>query len=136
MVTSMVRWEDVQDTIGRPLTTAEQKQVELWIADAEVLITAELGAEVQIDRPVLEMVVREAVALRLRRPDGDGGPSSITVTADDGSVTRRYGENDPEGAGDATKVWWFRDIWWTWLSPALSEPTSAAFTIHPGRPSR
>ena len=125
MISSGVTSDDVEKSIGRPLTPAEQAQVVIWVKEAETLIGIRLGFDANLNDDVLSMVVREAVIVRIQRGK-TGGASSITVAVDDSNVTRRYDENTTT-AGSA---WWFLPEWWEWLSP---ETETSAFTIRPGR---
>lgn len=62
---------DVATTLGRPINTDEEiSQVNDWIADAEVIISARLGDLSTLDSQILRMVVKESVARRVRNPEG------------------------------------------------------------------
>lgn len=118
---AVATWQQVQTALGRPISTeAEQEQVTWWLTGIEMLIRSRLGDLTLIDQDTLVYVEVEAAAEKARRHGTR--ESSITVTADDGSVTRRY-ENQVSD-GDIT------DYWWNLLSPASA---SAAFTINPIR---
>lgn len=112
-------YTDVETALGRPLSSdAERNQVEYWLAGIEIIIKGRLGALDQLDQDVLKYVETEAAAAKVRRHGTT--ESSITVTVDDGSVTRRY---DPISASDIT------DEWWSLLAPADDRASSS---IRPG----
>ena len=115
---------DVQTAVGRPLTPSEMAQAELWIDDAKIIISRgpDGRSEVNLaalDQRTLDMVVREAVANRIKRPDS---AKQVSVSVDDGQVSRTY-----ETATGQIEI---LPAWWALLLPAES---GAAFTITPGR---
>lgn len=121
---TVATWQEVAVTLGRPISTAaEQAQVTWWLTGVEMLIRGRLGDITLLDQEVLKYVEVEAVADKVRRHGTR--ESSITVTADDGSVTRRY-ENQVD-SGDIT------DAWWDLLSPTAY---TESFTINPIKPRR
>lgn len=94
-----------------------ERQWEMWIDDAEMLIEARraaLGAAAP-DEAKLDYVVREAVAAHVKRPDD---ATQVTVAVDDGSSSRSY----KSGKGRVTIL----DEWWALLG--LVE-TSGAFAV-------
>lgn len=111
---------EVQTSLGRPLTPAEVEQARLWIGDARTIIshgpeghsTIDLST---LDEETLDMVVREAVANRLKRPDS---ATQVSVSVDDGQVSRTY----ESSTGQLEILPWM----WNMLLPAES---GAAFTI-------
>lgn len=117
---AVATYEDVQVSLGRPISSAaEQAQVEWWLTGLEHVLSHRLGDLSELDQDVLLYVeVEAAVAKILRR---DNRESSITVSVDDGSVTRRY---ESATAGDVT------DEWWALLSPATD--SGAGFSTRPG----
>lgn len=113
---------DIEIELGRTLSSIEVEQVGLWTGDAARLIESRLpGADLNAD--TVAMVVRLAVAKRLRE-SGQGEASSTTVSVDDATVTRRFGEYTRGGDG----AWWFLPDWWLWLSPS----TTALSSVRPG----
>lgn len=111
---AVVTYEDVAVTLGRPITDSdEQDQVTRWIADAELLIRLRLGDVSLLDQDALAFVEREAVAARLRNPDG---VSSEAV--DDYKYTM------PANSRQVTIL----DEWWNLLSP---ETGAGAFSARP-----
>lgn len=113
----MTTWSEVQATLGRPLTSDEITQVELWIEDTRTIIAARLGDLTLLDQTVLGMVVREAVANRIKRPDS---LTQVSISVDDAQESRTY----QTGSGQI-------DIlaeWWAMLAPAVSV---GAFTVRP-----
>lgn len=116
---TVATYEDVGVALKRTITDeAEIAQIEWWLTSIEMLIRGRLGDVTLLDQEILKYVEVEAVAEKVRRHGTR--ESSITVTADDGSVTRRY-ENQVSDS-DIT------DTWWELLAPAA---TSGAFTINP-----
>lgn len=116
-----VTWRDVQATLGRTLTQAQQIQADKWIQQARVIIGARAmreGTTIEdLDQDALDMVITEAVADRAKRPDD---ATEITVKVDDGQTTRRY-----ESSSGQIEI---RGEWWELLFPAT---TSGAFSITP-----
>lgn len=111
---------DVQTSVGRPLTDAEQGQAWMWIGDARTIITHGPDGRSTIDlatldESTLDMVVREAVANRIKRPDS---ATQVSVSVDDGQVSRTY----ESGTGQIEILPWM----WSILMPAAS---GGAFTI-------
>lgn len=118
---SNVQPADVALTLGRSTPaddSTEFSQWALWISDAETVISERLGDITLLDQGVLSYVVREAVALKVKRPDA---ASSTTVSVDDGTVTKRY-----ERAAGAIII---LDEWWQMLAPAARH---GLFSTRPG----
>jgi hypothetical protein len=100
---AVATYTDVAVALGRPISdTAEQAQVEWWLDGVELFITARLGDVTALDQTVLKYVEVEAVVAKIQR--AGRGESSITVSVDDGSVTRRY--ENAVTAGDISDQWW------------------------------
>lgn len=115
---------DIATSLGRPLATAEQAQATQWIADAYMLIQAKFGATYpDLEPDLVDYVVRESVAGRFRN-GVNGGATSITVSVDDASTTRRW-ENSSSERADS----WLIDGWVDLLAPARD---SVAFSTRPG----
>ena len=114
-----VTYEDVAISLGRTLTDAEQAQATLWIGDALLLVAARLGDLAELDQDILDYVVREAVVLKMKRPDE---ATRVDVSVDDASVSRSY----ERSTGQVTIL----DEWWSMLSPA--NDSSAGFSTRPG----
>lgn len=105
-------YENVGVSLGRPITDpTEQAQITQWISDAELQIRLRLGDLTLLDQDALDFVVREAVAMRVRNPEG-----YQSETVDD--YTYRWGDT----AGRIAIL----DEWWDMLSPSSS---TAAFSI-------
>lgn len=116
---AVATYEDVQVALGRPISTgSEQEQVEWWLDGVELFVVARLGPVADLDQNVLKYVEVEAVVAKIQRAGRN--ESSITVSVDDGSVTRRF-EN--VSASDITAEWW------QLLSPNAD---AAAASIRPG----
>jgi hypothetical protein len=118
--------EDIAVELGRSAPeegTPEFEQWAQWIEDTLLLIQARFKDRfAQIDEGILDYVVRQAVASRARRPDS---ASSMTVTVDDGTVTRRYENGDQAGSA------YILDEWWDLLQPGEDGRVAGAFTIKP-----
>lgn len=92
-----------------------EKQWEMWISDAEMLIETRrltLGLTDPIDEAKLDYVVREAVVAQVKKPDD---ATQVTVSVDDGSTSRSY----RSGKGRVTIL----DEWWLLLG--LTDPKGA-----------
>lgn len=113
----MVTWTQVQTNLGRTLTTAQQQQAGLWITQAQALIQARLGDLALLDQAILDMVVTEAVTLRLRNPEGVRRRS---VAVDDGRVETEMSE----ASGQLVIL----DDWWALLTPRSQ---GGAFSVTP-----
>jgi hypothetical protein len=113
---AVATYEDVGVALRRTISdAAEQAQIEHWLTGAEMAIRSRLGDVTLLDQDVLKYVEAEAVAEKVRRAGRE--ESSITVSVDDGSVTRRY---ETMTANDIDS-----DLW-SMLSPARS---GTAYTI-------
>lgn len=120
---------DVATTLERDAPDSDSltyKAWEQWIADAETQIRARLGDLDKLDEYVLAYVIREAVAEKVRNPQG---VKQTSIAIDDGSVSKTYSG----GTGQVTIL----DKWWAMLTPAKADDRGA-FTIRPGgnRPRR
>lgn len=112
---------NVATTLGRPTPDAlDYDQWALWIEDTRMLIEARLGDLGELVPARLDYVVREAVAAKVRRT-GDTA-TSVTVSVDDGSVTKRY-DASPMSEADISEEWW------ALLSP---EPVTSVSSTRPG----
>ena len=109
----VIDYTDVETSLGRTLTEAEQAQVTQWIADAELLILTRLGDLAELDQDVLAYVVREAALARMRNPEG-----YQSETIDD------YTYRMPRETQRVSIL----DEWWDLLSPSSS---TVAFSIRP-----
>ncbi|MEO6509448.1 MAG: hypothetical protein ABIO16_00545 [Nocardioides sp.] len=110
--------EDVETALGRPISTdAEQAQVDWWLTGVELFIAARLGLVADLNEDLVKYVEVEAVASKIRR--SGTAESSITVSVDDGSVTRRY--ENAVSSGDITD-----DLW------HLLSPNTGSSSIRPG----
>lgn len=116
---------DVAVTLGRPTpdsASPEHAQWALWIGYAYRAI--ERRAEryglllADLDPDDLDMVVREAVAGKVRNPDGI---RRMDVSIDDGRVSRDY----TSGTGQVTIL----DEWWNLLFP---QSGAGAWSTRPG----
>ena len=115
----MASSNDVQTTLGRIFTDLQRSQAEAWILQAETIIGARAVREGTtlnaLDQGILAMVVTEAVAARVKRPDD---ATQVQVQIDDASSTRRY-----ESSTGQIEI---LDIWWNLLFPGEIQ---AAFSI-------
>lgn len=113
---------DVGVTLGVFSPTDEQVlQWTVWISDAERIIGAWARRAgyvyADLDQADLAYVIREAVALKVKRPDS---ATQVDVAVDDARVSRQYAS----GTGQVSIL----DEWWDLLSPAS---TGGSFTITP-----
>lgn len=111
---------DVASNIGRPLTSAEQAQVAVWIDDARLIIKAGPDGRSNIDlitlnQANLDYVIREAVSERVKRPDP---AKQVSISVDDGQVSKTY----ESGLGRILIL----PEWWALLLPDV---TTSAFSI-------
>lgn len=117
-----VTWQNVQTVVGRDLTTPEQAQATLWIADARTIISGRAAREHltldDLDPATLDLVVREVVAARVQRPGGQA--TQVSVSVDDGQVSRTWEKTS--GHLD------IGDEWWELLFPDTAD---AAYSIAP-----
>jgi hypothetical protein len=103
--------------VNAPASDSPQfAQWSMWIDDARLLIEARLGDLTLLDQAKLDYVVREAVVLQARRPDG---ATQVTTSVDDGSLSRTYQASRGRVA--------ILDEWWDLLSPA--RPRGKAFEV-------
>lgn len=112
--------DDVATTLLRSAPTPsspEGKAWAMWIDDARRQIQGRLGDLDALDQGTLDYVVREAVALKIKRPDP---ATKVDVTIDDGSLSKTY----EKAAGQVTIL----DEWWNLLSPGSD---AGAWTIRP-----
>ena len=110
---ALVAPSEIADRLGRDLTEAEQRQVPLWIEDAEAAIErrmSRLGVS-QVDVNDRVRVVQKAVTAMARRPDD---ATRVDVAVDDGRVGRTYSSS----TGEVT----IKDEWWDELG--LAEPAT------------
>ena len=113
----MIQPFDVGDNLGRTLTSAETVQAEKWIASTLTLIATRLGDTTLLDQDVLDLVVLEAVSLRMKNPDG---VTQREVAVDDGRVSTRW----EKATGQINIL----PEWWELLTPVRE---SGAFTVRP-----
>ena len=114
---------DVATTLGVSSPTDLQvSQWELWIGDATRAIdrwAERNGFTGLLNAADVDYVVREAVALKAKRPDG---ATQVEVAVDDGRVSRRY----ESSTGQITIL----PEWLDLLTPATAT-TGGAFSIRP-----
>ena len=113
MSLSLVTIDQIEDRLGRPLTEAEQRQVPLWIEDAEAAIErrmSRLGVS-QVDILDRVRVVQKAVTAMARRPDD---ATRVDIAVDDARVGKTYSSS----TGEVT----IKDEWWDELG--LAEPVT------------
>lgn len=113
-----VSTNDIAIALGREapeFDSPEEKQWQMWIDDAMLLVRARLGEPDLLNQQNLDYVVREAVAAQVRRPDD---ATSVEVAVDDGRVAKRY-------SSSRGRVF-IRDEWWKLLDPS---GRSGAFTL-------
>lgn len=114
--------DDVATTLLRPTPpngSLEANAWAMWIDDAERQIEARLGPLDELDPATLAYVVREAVALKVKRPDP---VLKVDVTVDDASTSKTYEKSSGHVA--------ILEEWWAMLTPA-DDGYRGAFTINP-----
>lgn len=113
---------DVATTLGRAITDAtEVDQVNAWISDAELIIRSRLGDLSALDADVLRLVIKEAVARRVRNPDGkdneriddysyglvdDAKKVGISITDEEWAMLSPDGSSSGAFMPTATPQWW------------------------------
>lgn len=101
---TVATWQNVAVAVRRPsssFTPEEQAQINYWLAGVELLIKSRLGPIAELDQDTVRYVETEVVAEKVRR--AGRAESSVTVTVDDATVTRRY---DSVHASDVTAELW------------------------------
>ncbi|MGC4151502.1 MAG: hypothetical protein QM628_00290 [Propionicimonas sp.] len=116
----MVTVNEIQTEVGRTLDSFEVAQATLWIESTRTVISHGRDGRSHIDldsldQATLEMVIREAVADRIKHPDA---AKQVSISVDDGQVSRTY-----EASSGRIQI---RDEWWDMLLPTK---TAGAFTI-------
>lgn len=117
---ALATWQNVAIALGRPsdsVTADQQAQLTYWLNGVELLIKSRLGPIADLDQDVVRYVETEVVAGKARPHLLNGGATSVTVTADDGTVTERYPSIKP---ADITG-----DLW----AMFNNGTTSTAYTI-------
>lgn len=102
---AVATWQEVAVALGRPssdFNADQQAQITWWLNGVELFITSRLGAVAALTQTTVKQVEVEAVAEKVRR--SGRSESSITVSVDDGSVTRRY-ENRVTAADITDDMW-------------------------------
>lgn len=120
---AVATWQEVAVALGRPssdFTADQQAQIDWWLDGIELFIANRLGPVADLDETTVKYVEVEAAAAKVLRAQNQGA-SSITVSVDDGGVTRRY-ENSVS-ADDIT------DDWWNLLDP---DANAGSASIRPG----
>ena len=121
---AVAKYTDVEVILKRPIVTPELEQVNWWLTGVELLIATRLGPVANLNQDAVKYVEAEAVAAKVRRTSGSpSDESSITVSVDDGSVTRRWDQAASVGLDDITPEWW------ELLAPKRE---SVAFSTRPG----
>lgn len=114
---------DIAKTLVRSAPAAGSAEFlawELWIEDARRLIQTRLPDLASLDQPTLDYVVREAVALKAKRPDP---VTQISVAVEGEASTSKTYEK-------STGLIEIRDEWWAMLTPETTDGESA-WTINP-----
>lgn len=112
---------DIATTLLRStasVTDVEDLAWSMWITDAYRQIERRLGSLDDLVGEDVDYVVREAVALKAKRPDE---ATKVDVSVDDASTSRTY----ERSTGQVTIL----DEWWTLLSPAVD--SSVGYSTRP-----
>lgn len=119
-----VQLSDIAATLMRPTPaedSVEGKAWTMWLGDAQRQIEARFDDLSKLDPATLDYVLREAVALKVKRPDP---VVKIDVAVDDGSTSKTY----ERGSGQVEIL----DSWWAMLTPDPGDDyAGGAFTINP-----
>lgn len=115
---------DVATTARATVPPSDVATVQRWIADVELLLRLRFSDRLaEIDADAVDLVIREVVAARVRRPRDE--VSSQSVAVDDATVTRRW-----ETSTSGGRSW---DEWLAWLAGLLPDATSGgAWSIRLG----
>ena len=113
---SITQPSEVAANLGRPITTAETAQIELWIGWSEATVARPLRALCNLDKSTLRMVVFAGVTRRVRMPEP---LTQVSTSVDDGSVAKTYARSS--GLIEILPEWW----------EALGWVASSAFTVTP-----
>ena len=103
-------------------TPIPYEQWDMWISDSTLLITNWATRNgytfAGLDSATVDYVIREAVALKVKRPDS---ATQVDVAVDDGRVSRRY----ESSTGQITIL----PEWWAMLTPVPSAWSGGTFSI-------
>ena len=126
--------DDVAKTLGRPIVSAEeQDQVQDWINDAGLIISASLGPLNKLNPDLLRLVIKESVARRVRNPDGkqnerlddysyglsaEAAKASLYITDDEWALL------SPEGSTQGAFSPTVEPNWWSGGNPRYTSPTT------------
>ena len=124
MVTAEALVAAVATTVGRTFTDAVTAQVTMWVGDALLQVRLRYGADrmALIPDDVLSLAVREAVASKVKSPDG---LKRLQVSVDDASTTREWSTSTGQVS---------LDDWWDVIDQSLPDVGAArdAFSIRLG----
>lgn len=102
---AVATWQEVAVALGRPTSdfnADQQAQITWWLDGVELIIGLRLGDVTLLNQDVLKLVEVEVVADKVRANGTE--ESSITVSVDDGSVTRRFENAITDD--DIDDKWW------------------------------
>ena len=115
--------QDVATTLGRPITDPdEQNQVIAWISGCELKIRTRLGDIDGLDQDILRYVISEAVARRVRNPEGkqneriddysyglssEAARAEIYLTEDEWAMLAPSGSASPSWVPTAVPEVWY-----------------------------
>ena len=113
---------DVAATLGRPITSSDEiAQVNAWIKGCELKIKARLGNLADLDLDILTYVIGEAVARRVRNPEGkqneriddysyglaqEAARAEIYLTDEEWAMLAPSGSTDGAWLPIAQPAWW------------------------------
>lgn len=122
---AVATWQDVAIALGRPstaITDDQQAQIGYWLNGVELLIKSRLGPIAGLDPDAVKYVETEVVAAKARPFIVANGATSVTVSTDDSTVTKRY---ESIKASDIT------DEYWALFGSGI---TSTGYTVRVGSP--
>ena len=101
---------EVSAHLGRPLTPAEDAQVDMWIGWLESDIAERFPDHSTLSATLLQRAIVESVAAYMRNPD-DATQVSEDISVDDGRWQRSRRYQTSTGRVELLPHWWARLGW-------------------------
>ena len=114
---------EVSAHLGRPLTPAEDAQVDMWIGWLESDIIERFPNHSALNATLLQRAIVESVAAYMRNPD-DATQVSEDISVDDGRWQRSRRYQSSTGRVELLPHWWAR---LGWVEPSVRQ----AFSVRP-----